>query len=419
MLNEQLDRLLDHCIKCSDCQGVCPVAAHDPQYPGPKLLGPDLARIQCVGGVKGSPSMAGGELLRSLEMCNGCQRCELACSYGVPVAQLIRQNRDVLQRKLSLRDTMLATPQVLGQLGTTMAPLINPVLKSGLVRKTMKSLLGLDLEQLPAFAFRKDLLRPTGRHYAGAAKSKVIYFPGCYVNYQEPEVGKAFLWLLELLGIEALVSERICCGMPLLAAGDREKAHTAFQRNTRIFKEYVEQGYQIVTTCPSCSLILKKIYVEELGTEESRQLASAVYDYSEYLEQYSNRLKAFVRPFRKRAVYHLPCHTRAQGTGLAGLQLMRLVSGLELDVVDACCGQSGTYGFKSEKQGVSRAISSSLVRRIAAIEPDLIITPCGSCKDRISFASGVQTVHPVQILTQGDGSPVSKPKPEAGCLTPE
>jgi glycerol-3-phosphate dehydrogenase subunit C len=186
---------------------------------------------------------------------------------------------------------------------------------------------------------------------------------------------------------------------------NREKAHTTFRKNIQIFKEYVEQGCQIVTTCPTCSLALKKIYAEELGTEEARQLASAVYDYSEYLEQYSSRLQSLVHPLKDRAAYHLPCHTQAQGTGLPGLQLMRLIPGLELDVVDDCCGQSGTYGFKAEKNGVSRAISSSLVRRIAAVDPNIVLTPCGSCKDRISFASGVKTEHPVQLLRR--------------CLSPE
>jgi acetyltransferase-like isoleucine patch superfamily enzyme len=119
----------------------------------------------------------------------------------------------------------------------------------------------------------------------------------------------------------------------------------------------------------------------------------------------SSRLQSLVHPLKDRAAYHLPCHTQAQGTGLPGLQLMRLIPGLELDVVDDCCGQSGTYGFKAEKNGVSRAISSSLVRRIAAVDPNIVLTPCGSCKDRISFASGVKTEHPVQLLRR--------------CLSPE
>jgi glycerol-3-phosphate dehydrogenase subunit C len=405
MMNEQLFQLLDHCIKCSDCQGVCPVAAHNPQYPGPKLLGPDLARIKCAEGAKGVAPEAAGELLRFLDMCSGCQRCELACSYGVPVAQLIRQNRDALQGELSLRDRMLATPQALGRMGTAIAPLMNPVLRNPFIQNMMKGMLGLEMEQPLAFASRKDLLQPTLRQRAGAAEGKVIYFPGCHVNYQEPEVGSAFLQLLEILGVKALVTEQICCGMPLLAAGDREKAHMTFRKNVQFFKECVEQGCQIVTTCPTCSLALKKIYAEELGTEEARQLAKAVYDYSEYLEQYSSRLQSLVHPLKDRAAYHLPCHTQAQGTGLPGLQLMRLIPGLELDVVEDCCGQSGTYGFKAEKNGVSRAISSSLVRRIAAVDPNIVLTPCGSCKDRISFASGVKTEHPVQLLRR--------------CLSPE
>jgi D-methionine transport system substrate-binding protein len=167
----------------------------------------------------------------------------------------------------------------------------------------------------------------------------------------------------------------------------------------------VLQSAGIIKVNEEVGLALKKIYAEELGTEEARQLAKAVYDYSEYLEQYSSRLQSLVHPLKDRAAYHLPCHTQAQGTGLPGLQLMRLIPGLELDVVEDCCGQSGTYGFKAEKNGVSRAISSSLVRRIAAVDPNIVLTPCGSCKDRISFASGVKTEHPVQLLRR--------------CLSPE
>jgi glycerol-3-phosphate dehydrogenase subunit C len=83
---------------------------------------------------------------------------------------------------------------------------------------------------------------------------------------------------------------------------------------------------------------------------------------------------------------------------MLGVNLLRLIPGLELEIVDGCCGQSGTYGYKVENKGVSMAISRTLAQQLTAINPSIIITPCGSCKYRISFVSGIKTLHPVQIL---------------------
>jgi len=37
----------------------------------------------------------------------------------------------------------------------------------------------------------------------------------------------------------------------------------------------VDQGYQVVCTCPTCGLALKKFYPEELKTNDAEQLAAA------------------------------------------------------------------------------------------------------------------------------------------------
>ena len=47
--------------------------------------------------------------------------------------------------------------------------------------------------------------------------------------------------------------------------------------------EYTEQGYDVVLTCTSCTLALKKEYVAFFQTRKQKELASHVYDADEYL----------------------------------------------------------------------------------------------------------------------------------------
>ncbi|MGI5927847.1 MAG: heterodisulfide reductase-related iron-sulfur binding cluster, partial [Thermacetogeniaceae bacterium] len=98
-------------------------------------------------------------------------------------------------------------------------------------------------------------------------------------------------------------------------------------------------------------------------------------------------------------IFHLPCHTQAQGIGSANLNLVRLIPGLKLGIVDKCCGQSGTYGYKTERREVSRGISASLARQIkeqsSRLDTETVLTPCSSCGYRISLECGVRAEHPL------------------------
>jgi len=493
-----LNETFEQCIKCSICQSVCPVAAHDAGFPGPKILGPDLARLQAAGE---AGKARAAELLPLLGLCSSCLRCETACPFDIPVARLIRRAEQDFRETSStgsffkgvfrrLRDKMLAHPEKLGKMGTALAPLANKLMRNSAIQKLMSKVLGLEMEQPLNFASRNQCRRfilelnnsddqPIAQLPAispGAEQSssdrqsvekraitdhgfeccldgsdekdqsesgeyapryhadhfvenrpedgvanrydmqacapavnrleghnyKVLFFTGCHVNFYQPEIGTAFLQLLIKLGIKPVVYNSHCCGIPRLANGDRLGAHRAFQRNIQQLKPYVDQGYQVVCTCPTCGLALKKFYPEELKTNDAEQLAAATYDYAEYLENYICELKGLLHPIEHSFIFHLPCHTQAQGVSAANLNLMRLIPGLKLEIVDYCCGQSGTYGYKAEKREVAKGISASLARQIKEQSNELdtktVLTPCSSCGYRINLECGVRAEHPLLLI---------------------
>jgi len=440
-----LNETFEQCIKCSICQSVCPVAAHDAGFPGPKILGPDLARLLAAGEA-GKERTA--ELLPLLGMCSSCLRCETACPFDIPVAQLIRRaeqsSRETPTTGLffkgvfrRLRDKMLAHPEKLGRIGAALAPLANKLVGSSAVQNLLSRVLGLEMKQPHNFASREQRRRfimelggsdnqqadkraeansfevclyadhrvenrPGDVNRLRAHNHKLLYFTGCHVNFYQPEIGTAFLELLKTLGIRPVIYSSHCCGIPLLANGERTGAHRAFLRNIQLLKPYVDQGYQVVCTCPTCSLVLKKFYAEELGTKDAEQLAAATYDYAEYLENYICELNKLIRPMERSFIFHLPCHTQAQGVSAANLNLLRLIPGLKLEIVDKCCGQSGTYGYKGENREVCKGISASLARQIKELgngfDTETVLTPCSSCGYRITLECGVRAEHPLLLI---------------------
>ena len=51
-------------------------------------------------------------------------------------------------------------------------------------------------------------------------KEKVILFPTCFVNYNNPNLGLVAKELFNKLGIEHKFFYEMCCGMPQLEGGD-------------------------------------------------------------------------------------------------------------------------------------------------------------------------------------------------------
>ncbi|WP_258924654.1 heterodisulfide reductase-related iron-sulfur binding cluster, partial [Klebsiella pneumoniae] len=54
---------------------------------------------------------------------------------------------------------------------------------------------------------------------------QVVFFHGCYVNYNHPQLGKDLIRVVNALGTGVqLLSKEKCCGVPLIANGFFDKA---------------------------------------------------------------------------------------------------------------------------------------------------------------------------------------------------
>ena len=98
-------------------------------------------------------------------------------------------------------------------------------------------------------------------------------------------------------------------------------------------------------------------------------------------------------------IYHAPCHLRAQGNGLPGLDLLRALPGMHVSNADAgCCGISGSYGFKKEKYPIGMQVGSALFDAVRKSPAPVAASECGTCRVQIKHGSGKDCMHPVSVL---------------------
>ena len=83
---------------------------------------------------------------------------------------------------------------------------------------------------------------------------------------------------------------------------------------------------------------------------------------------------------------------------------MALIPGLEVVESDAtCCGVAGTYGLKKEKYGIAMDVGRRLFRQIAEDGSDESVCDSETCRWQIEHATGVKSVHPVEMLARSAG----------------
>lgn len=394
---------LDRCIKCNICVSFCPPGNATDLFPGPKFVGPQAARFR----QERQPSPDA-----SVDYCSGCRVCNMVCPTGVRIAEINARARAKMfadRGGVPLRNRMLGRSELLGKLGSPVAPLANFTLQNPAIRWVIDKVLGIDRRApLPSFSFSTFRGWFKAVHKPLRSERKVVYFHGCSTNYYEPRVGKAAVAVLEHNGIEVIVAEQNCCGLPLLSNGEFDTARAYHEANVRKLLPYVRAGYDIVGTSTSCTLTLKEEAPEllDMYDADTQAVARHTFDIFEYLGMLyqEGRLKTDFKPVQRTLPYHPPCQLRAHRIGRPAYELLSIIPGLTLHESDAlCCGIAGTYGVKAEKYDIAMKVGEPLFRWLAEQNQPLSVCDSETCRWQITHATGIPSVHPVEILREAYG----------------
>jgi len=411
----------DSCYKCSTCDTNCPVAEVKDDFPGPKFQGPEQWRLK-----RRDDDHSVDD---SVMDCSNCMRCDNACPSGVPLSQMHNTARgEYVSEEMSklsveyVRNRLLANYRKSAWLASKLPRVANAAANFGPARWLGEKLLGVTAErEFPDFATEtftewwaaqggaagsKERAREA-RERRGEprdADKKVAYFHGCYAEYNTPEVAKALVRVYEHFGYEIVVPEQGCSGTPMFANGMLDDARRDAEVNISSLADLVEEGYDAIASCTSCSMAIRQEYPELFDIDGVDEVAANTFESVEYLrihEDLEGELgDADVgNDLAAEFAYHAPCHARNQGLDRQAVELFGDLDGVGVeDVGDSCSGISGTYGWKAEKYETSMEIGDEMFDHMEGADGETGMTECPTCAMQMEHGTGYDVRHPLELL---------------------
>ena len=359
------------------------------------------------------------ETAEVMDDCFQCKLCEVQCPYTEREGHEFRLDfprlvhRYKAQRTksqgLSLKDRVLGDPDQTAALARASFGIANVANRTRVHRIFLEKVLGIHRDKLlPDFVpttFEKWAER-TGR-IAAEPRSEAVLFQTCYVQHNEPQIGRDTVEVLEKNRVDIKCTSGLqCCGMPAWERGDLDSLRKQASANLKILTPFVENGSKVIAINPTCSMMLRREYPTLVAPEDrgaSEKVAAAVNDPSEYLWSIRNQDR-FNTDFRSTpgdtVAYHAPCHLRAQSVGFKGRDLLRKIPGVVPRTVMECCGHDGTFAMTVEGFEPSARIGKKAFIEMAEIAGEVWSTDCPLAALQFQQHAGVKPMHPMSILAR-------------------
>jgi Fe-S oxidoreductase len=284
------------------------------------------------------------------------------------------------------------------------AALINWLMRNSMFKSLLERFVGISAKRsLPQFATKSFRSWYRKRGSKPGPRGKVVLFNDTFNTYNYPEVSIAAVEVLESCGFEVVLPGHRCCGRPMISKGLVEQARAAARQTVEKLAPFAEAGIPIVGLEPSCLLTLRDEFLYLLP-EDSRpsKIAACAFTFEEFIAKLEKD-GVLPKPLRKagaKALLHGHCHQKALSSTKASHATL-VAAGFQVEEIDSgCCGMAGSFGYESEHYEISLQMGErALLPAVRRAEPGTVLVAAGlSCREQIKHGTGVQALHPAQVL---------------------
>lgn len=351
--------------------------------------------------------IASKEVKEALDLCLECKACKAECPSQVDMAKLkyefLQHWHD--EHGVSLPTLALGNAATVAPLGQKLAPLANTVLPLKPVRWLMQRTAGIDSRRtLPRYA-RQDFSSWWRKRKAPAGKPgdrRVALFADSWTTYNDPEIGKAAVKVLEALDYEVELIPYGCCGRPQISKGLLRDAKKLAGSNVERLSEYTEQSIPVIGLEPSCVTAFRDDYRDLVPGEQTDSVAANTFMIDQFLAREWAAGRINPKETFAKAPGNVMLHSHCQQKAVIGSASTRAVLEWTSETVNeldaGCCGMAGSFGYNHHD--ISMQIGEQ--RLFPAVrEHEGTTVSCGfSCRHQIKDGTGVTTNHVAEVLAQ-------------------
>ncbi len=409
-LFKELERVFDICHGCRRCFNLC--------NSFPTLFA--AVDASSTGEVDAVAKPVYWEVVDNCYLCDMCYMTK--CPYVPPHPWNVDFPHLMLRAKAikfergdtSLRDRVLSATDIVGSIAgiPVVVDIVNAANRSVAGRALLERTLGVHRDApVPEYHINTFRRREARREKpifealpTAQTRGKVAVFATCYCNRNEPDIDADLVAVLEHNGIAVtLTGNEKCCGMPKLELGDLKAIERLKDINVPEMIAKIDAGYDFVAAIPSCVLMFKQ-ELPLLFPDDPLVLKvkDHIFDPFEYLmlRHKAGKLRTDFKRALGKVSYHAPCHLRVQNIGLKTRDLLKLVPGTTLDLIERCSGHNGTYAVKKEFHDASMKIGKAVMQRVEQAAPAYFSSDCPMAGHQIENGiAGTQApTHPLSLL---------------------
>ncbi len=352
------------------------------------------------------------EIYEVMDLCLSCKACKSECPSNVDMAKLkaefLQQYYDA--NGVPFRSQLIAHFTQSAQLASMVPSLYNFLISNSFTSTLIKKLSGFAIKRsLPKIA-TVTLENWFHKNYKSAntkGNKKVYLFCDEFTNYNDAEIGKKGVLLLEKLGYEVLLPTQVESGRAWLSKGLLRQAQKIANKNIELLGKIVSADIPLIGIEPSAILTFRDEYPDlayDQNVDIAKALSKNVFLIDEFIANEitkGNITKASFTTKPKLIKLHGHCQQKAIASMAPTQNILSFPENYKVELIPSgCCGMAGSFGYEKEHYDLSMQIGELVLLPTVRMQlsDTLIAAPGTSCRHQIKDGAQKIALHPVEIL---------------------
>ncbi len=349
------------------------------------------------------------EIKEVMDLCLACKGCKAECPSNVDVAKLKMEFLYQYQKEkgLPLRSWLVGNFAKLSNIASNVPFLYNFVMGTPAIRRISNALVGFHPDRtMPLMA--KQTLWSWLKSRTSPVQAKSLYlFVDEFTNFNDAEIGRTAVLLLERLGYEVKTIPHPISGRAYLSKGMLDEARVLAMQNVRLWSSLISENTPLVGIEPSAILTFRDEYpdlVSEEWVEKAQALAKNTLLLEEFIAREADAKRITSASFsseKKLMKLHGHCQQKAISSLVAAKKALSLPENFEVQLIPSgCCGMAGSFGYEKEHYDLSMQIGELVLFPTVRSQPEEvdIVASGTSCRHQIHDGTKRHAKHAAEIL---------------------